>query len=227
MIRCLHKRLQLCNKILLCSGILLLSGCAKLIDWGKQSFNQGTDLDNNRAFVQQYMRAISVYDQLSTQARFAALWLNDAVRIKYAQLYARSHGSSQEPYQALVRRQLDENKKFITFYVLSFYDISLGEPDSKWSLFLRINDTTLMPIDIKLTDLPPEYKFFFGKELTSFRNAYRIIFDAKNIEDKCILDASTQLICLYFRSAHKQMVLQWEVSADLLHCTPEDFKEGT
>ena len=122
------------------SSILLLSGCSAIIDWSKKSFKQGISLETNRDEVEKYIRSETVYDQFDTQARFVALWLNDEVRTAYAKLHGRSRGSSPEQDAILIHRQLEENKNFITLYVLSWAEIPLGEPESVWHLFLKRND---------------------------------------------------------------------------------------
>lgn len=207
------------KRIICLSAVLLLSGCGAIIDWSKKSFKQGVPLETNRDEVEKYIRAETVYDQFDTQARFVALWLNDEVRTEYAKLHGRSRGSSPEQDEILIRRQLEENKHFITFYVLSWAEIPLGEPESEWHLFLKINDTTvIVPTDVKIVDLPNEYKFFLGKHYTRFKIAYRVLFDAKDLEDRCLIDATTQNLTLVIRSIYKEVMLDWQTSSDLLHC---------
>ena len=214
-------------KKIMCVGIvLLLSGCAAVIDWGKKSFKQGEELKTDREPVAKYIRAESVYDQFDTHARFVALWLNDEVRTEYAKLHGRSRGSSPQQEEMLIRRQLEEGKHFITFYVMTLAETTLGELDSEWHLFLKINDTTtIVPTDIKQIDLPNEYKYFFGKHFTRFKVPYRVLFDAKDLEDRCLIDATSQTLTLVIRSVNREVNLGWEIPSSLLHCTPEQLEE--
>ena len=203
-----------------CVGIcLLLSGCSTVIDWGQKSFKQSTPIETNRDKITAHIRSETIYDQFDTQARFVALWLNDEVRTEYAKLHGRSRGSSPEQEEIIIKRQLEEGKHFITFYVLSLAEVPLGELDSEWHLFLKINDTTIIvPTDVKQIDLPYEYKYFFGKHFTRFKVAYRVLFDAQDLEDRCIIDATTQTVTLVIRSVDKEVQLSWQTPSQLLHC---------
>ncbi len=212
-------------KKIVCVGIVLsLSGCAAVIDWGKKSFKQGETLNTDREPVAKYIRAESVYDQFDTHARFVALWLNDEVRTEYAKLHGRSRGSSPQQEEILIRRQLEEGKHFITFYLLTLAETTLGEIDSQWHVFLKINDeTTIVPTDIKQIDLANEYKYFFGKQYSRFKTPYRLLFDAKDLEDRCVIDATTQTLTLVIRSINREVTLMWQIPSSLLHCTPEQL----
>jgi len=207
------------KKIVCISAMFLLSGCSTIIDWGKKSFKQNITIPTNRDQVVSYIRAETVYDQFDTLAHFVALWLNDEVRTAYAQIYSRSRGGSPEQEEILIKRQLEEAKNFIAFYVLSLAEVKLGELESEWHLFLKINDTTIIiPTDVKQTDLPHEYAYFFGKHNTRFKTAYRVLFDAKDLEDRCILDASTQTVTLVIRAVNKEVLLEWQIPSALIHC---------
>jgi hypothetical protein len=214
-------------KKIACVGIvLLLSGCAAVLDWGKKSFPQNEPLKTDREVVEKYIRSEVIYDQFNTQGKFVALWLNDEVRTEYAKLHGRVRGSSPEQEALLVKRQLEEGKNFIAFYVLSLADITLGELDSTWHLFLKINDTTvIVPTDVKQVDLPNEYKYYFGKHYTRFKVSYRVLFDAKDLEDHCLIDATTQTLRLVVRSVDREMSMVWEIPSSLLHCTPDQIIE--
>ena len=209
----------------MCVMLLMFSGCGKIIDWGKKSFNQGTDVDFSTDLVRRYLRSVSVYDQLTTSAKFDVLWLGDEVRTEYAKLHARTYGKTDEQYQALLRRQLEENKHFITFYVLSLYENSLGDPESEWRLFLRVNDKNFAPTEIKVVELVPEYQTFFGKHLNRFRVPYRVMFDAKDIEDNLLVREETETVELFFRSTHKEVVLCWDIDRDNKVVVPQETEE--
>jgi hypothetical protein len=105
---------------------------------------------------------------------------------------------------------LEENKHFITFYVLSLFDAPLGDSESEWSLFLRINGTNIAPSEIKVIELLPEYKTFLGTHCSKFRVPYRVMFDAKDIEDQAVLSQDTKEIELIFRSTNRELALRWE-----------------
>lgn len=214
-------------KKIVCVGLaLLLSGCAAVMDWGKKSFTQNEPIVTDLEPVTKYIRSQVIYDQFDTTGKFVALWLNDEVRTAYAQLHGRARGSSPQQEEILIKRQLDENKHFITFYVLSLSNVTLGEPDSVWHLFLKINDTTvIVPTDVKQVDLPNEYKFFFGKLYSRFKVPYRILFDAKDLEDRCMIDTTTQTLRLVLRSVDREVSMVWDIPSSLLHCSAEQIDE--
>ncbi len=132
----------------------MLPGCGRLIDWGKKNFYQGEDFDNDRKMVEPFVRSVTIYDQLSTRAHFDAIWLSDQVRTAYTDLHSARLAKSEEHKQAFLRRQFEENNYFISFYILSLYEIKLGDPESKWSLFLEVDGKTYHAIELKVVELP-------------------------------------------------------------------------
>ena len=131
-------------------------------------------------------------------------------------------GKTAEQKKTLLRRQLEENNHFISFYVLSLYEVPLGDPMSKWTLFLQINDKNYAPIEIKTIELLPEYICFFGNKFNRFKVAYSVKFDAKDIEDMPLLTEETINMKLYFRSTIHEVVLIWDVRSFLLNVEKED-----
>ncbi|HEV2916386.1 MAG TPA: hypothetical protein VGW78_01425 [Candidatus Babeliales bacterium] len=197
------------SMVICISFLYFLPGCRKIIKWGKDAFPQAQRITYNKDIIKQYSKKFVAYDELDTAARFDVLWLSDQVRTEYARLHTYTHGKSDEFYQALLRRQLEENKHFITFYVLSVFDVPLGTSDSEWALFLQVDGHHTAPSEIKSIDILPEYKTFLAKQLSKFRTVYRVIFDAKDIEDKPILTPDTKTLTLVFRSTNQEFTLQW------------------
>ena len=152
-----------------------------MIDWGKNTFYQGETLDEDSKQARQYVRWAHVYDQLETRAIFDAIWLSNDVRTAYAHLYTARQGKSEDHQQAFLRRQLEGNNHFTTFYVLSLYDISLGDSDSAWSIFLDIDGQQSLPIEVKAVDMPQEFNVFLAIDTRDLRmhivlNLMRVIF---------------------------------------------------
>lgn len=193
-------------------GLLLLSllpSCGKLVDWGKDTFPQGEQLDVDLTPAQSYIQSVTVYDQFTTRAKFDALWLSDEVRTIYSDLYSSKYGRTEEQRKSFLRRQLEENKHFISFYILSLYEMPLGDQNSQWSVFLRIDEKNYAPMEIKSIDLSTEYVLIFGKRFNRFKVAYQCKFDAKNIDDQLLISTQTSNIALYFRSVKKETILVW------------------
>lgn len=198
--------------ILVSGCILILPGCGRIVDWAKESFYQGQDLNDYKTAPREFLRSITVYDQFETVGMFDALWLSDPVRTAYAQLYSCRQGKSSEHEKAFLRRQLEENKHYIVFYVLSLYSKPLDAEDALWSLFLDVDGSRYVPTEIKAVELAPEYKFFFGKRFSKFKVPYLIRFNVCDIENKPIITEGTQIVRLIFRSVEKEAELLWDLA---------------
>jgi hypothetical protein len=169
-------------------GILtILPGCGRIIDWGMSNFYQGTNLEDNHKQVQPYLRSTTIYDELDTRARFEVLWLSDEVRTAYANLHSFRLGKDDEKHSVFLRRQLEENSHYVSFYVLSTYEVRLGTPDSKWCIFLGVDGIHYQPISIKPIDLPYEYQLFFGDQWNRFKVPYLVRFAADDMDNKPII----------------------------------------
>ncbi len=203
------------DKKVLLFFVCCLCNCGKLVKWGESNFYQGEELPTEQPVVQQYIRSVTIYDQFTTQAIFDVLWLSDEVRSAYTDIYAVKYGKNDEQKKVFLRRQLEENKHFITFYVLSLYEVPLGDANAEWSLFLNINDENYLPIEVKSIDLMPEYIEFFGKKFTRFKVAYQVKFDALDIEDNLLFSPDVDQFSLYFRSVDKGTQLVWHMSENM------------
>jgi len=191
--------------------ILLLPSCGRVIDWGKRTFVQTPTIDASVAAAQKYIRSVISYDELTTRANFDVLWLSDDVRTNYANLYALKFGKTEEQRKIFLRRQLEENNHFISFYVLSLYEHPLGDVNSEWTLFLTIDDKNYSPIEIKTIELAPEYMHIFGKKYNRFKVPYSVKFDAKDINDNFLITPETKNITLYCRSLKAEVTFVWEI----------------
>jgi len=204
----MRSNIKICGIMVCC---LLLSGCNRVIDWAKESFYQGDELRDYSVVPRQFLRSVKVYDQFETLGIFDVLWLSGPVRTAYAQLHSCRHGKSCEHEKAFLRRQLEENKHFIDFYVLTLYNKPLDGEDSLWSLFLDVDGCRYAPQEIEAIDLSQEYKFFFGKRFGKFKISYMIRFSAQDIENRPLIDENTSSISLVFRSVEKETMLSWDL----------------
>jgi len=195
---------------LACGLLAVLPGCGRLIDWGKEIFNQGQEVDEINKRVKNYIRSIKVYDQFTTRGIFDVIWMSDEVRTAYADLYAFRQGKSDEHTKAFMRRQLEENKHTISFYVLSLYEVPLGEANSEWNLILKVNEAEFGPIEVKKIELPHEYRIFFGPDhYTRFKEPYIVKFNAKDVDDNLIIGPNTKTLELLFRAVDRRVVVCW------------------
>lgn len=191
--------------------VLLLPGCGRVIDWGTKTFVQEPSPQPSINAAQKYLRSVTSYDQLTTRARFDVLWLSDDVRINYSNLFALKFGKTEEQKKAFLRRQLEENNHFISFYMLSLHEYPLGDLNSEWTLFLNINNKYYAPIEIKSVELAPEYMYIFGKKYNRFKVPYSVKFDAKDINDQFLITPETEKITLHARSLHADVTFAWDI----------------
>lgn len=197
--------------VLMIGCMVLLSGCGRVIDWGRSTFYQGDIVPVDTSKVQKNIRSIAVYDQFTTRAIFDALFLSDEIRMVYTDMHARKSGKNEDQYNAFLRRQLEENKHYISFYVLSLYEKPLGESISEWNIFLRVDTRVgeLVPVEIRSIELPAEYRLLFGKKFNRFKVAYSVKFATRDAEDAAIISDDTRTISLVFRALDKEVMLTW------------------
>src|SRR5579859_3637959 len=105
------------NRVLPLALLAALPGCGRLVDWGSTIFYQANDITDLSGRVAPFIRSITIHDQLETKAIFNVLWLNDQVRTVYSELHIVRQGKNEEKFQAVLRRQLEENNLYISFYV--------------------------------------------------------------------------------------------------------------
>ncbi|MCK5632460.1 hypothetical protein KAH94_01820 [bacterium] len=192
--------------------LLMMPGCGgRIVDWGKQHVKQGNELKKDKTLAQNYIRSFRCYDQFTLLGAFDSIWLSDDVRLAYSDLYAMKHGKNEDQKKIFLRRQLEENNHFLSFYILTPADIILGEKDSEWTVLLKIDDYTFVPTEFKTIDMAPEYKTIFGKNFNRFKVPYLIRFNAKDIENSSLVTPDTQTISLLFRTTKKEVVQAWNI----------------
>jgi len=163
-------------------ALVALPACIKYHDLVKSEFPQGESQPDQQAVAVAHRRSKVVYDEFSTKAIFDGLWLSDAMRTAYVDMYAYRKGLDAEAREARLKRQLEENRVWLNFYLLAeAYDknaAQLNEKNSPWSVYAMIDDKhKLVPEVIKLDDeLEPEFQKFFGPRFNFFKSAYLIKF---------------------------------------------------
>ena len=192
-----------------CLFLLLLSGCGRIIDWGKSNFYQGEEVTLYDEKIAPFIKSVTIYDQLETKAHFTVMWLSDTVRTAYAQLHTNRMGKDDGKYKAFLRRQLEENNHYISFYMLSTHEVKLGTPESYWSLFLRAKGADFLPFEIKEVELPTEYQQFFGPRWSRFKVPYLVKFRLNDENEEPILSDTTRSLSLFVRSTEKEHEFTW------------------
>ncbi|MFA5074843.1 MAG: hypothetical protein WC436_01955 [Candidatus Babeliales bacterium] len=217
---------NLIKYIILISVLVSTPSCIKYYELSKEEFAQGKDLDDHKKVVANNIKRLSVYDQFETRAIFDTLWLSDSVRKAYVDINCYKQGKEEQAKQALMTRQLEENKHWITFYVLA--DVrdkthsSLTDKNSYWSLFLQLYDgQKVMPISIKETEIEPEYQSLFNYRFNSFKRIYIVKFPATDLSGKNYLKNDKAEFKLVFSSPKKESFVTWS----LLDKNSKEIKE--
>lgn len=203
---------------IICIIILtFLSGCTdfRYGEWAYEIFYQGEHVETYKECMEQYIRSVHMYSQLSTLAHFDALWLSDKVRSLYAYVHAEKHCFSQQEYAQLLDEQREENRRYISFYLLaaigkSYGSIILTDDNAEWVVCLCVNGMVYKPVELKIVDpFDPEYMFFFGKRYTRFKKVYIVRFDARDIHGNPLIHSGTEELVLEFSRINKKTELVW------------------
>ena len=209
--------------------ILFSSGC-KIIDWGKKNFKQAHRYETNLTVkMDPFFRSTIVYQQLSTIANFDALFLTDKAQMLFVDYYKSRHLVSDEKESIMRQRLLNENKYYISFYVVgsqaeNLYVSShalftgeyhkqqalLGEKEAEWQVYMKVNGKKFPPASIRSVEMPIEYQHFFGSRYSQFKSVYLVKFDAVDEHDKPILSDCCSDVALFFTSPRYQAELHWK-----------------
>lgn len=207
-----------------CLLLFVLSGCNKIIDWSKKTFEQSEVYGKKYIdAVQPYFRSTSIYNMLTSVADFTALLLTGDVRRHYVNYYAYRHMLELEQKRTLLRRLIDENKNFVSFYVSARQPLSvfpsgrayftgqyqkpgtlMGNKDAVWQVYLNIDGKEYKADHVKKLDLPLEYKHLFADRVSQFKQTYLVTFNLA-LDDQQLHDVS-----LLFRSDNDEATLTWE-----------------
>lgn len=167
--------------VLFVFSMILFPSCIKYYKLSKTECYQGKDLPDRKEVSKNNVRTINIHDQFSTLAIFDFLWLSDETRSAYVDMNSTRKGKDEQAKRALLTRQLEENKHWISFYVLADIkdntDGSLSDKNSPWALYLVSRDgRKVAPSSIKEVELEPEYKFLFGPKFDLFSRIFEIKF---------------------------------------------------
>ncbi|MFA5306552.1 MAG: hypothetical protein WC365_03820 [Candidatus Babeliales bacterium] len=168
--------------IALLSVLSLTTSCVKYYDLVKSEFPQGGRLPDQSAVAQRYRREVTLYSEFRTRAVCTALWCADEWRKAYVDVFGAKRGLSAEAREEMLKRQLEENQHWITFYLLA--DVrdktftSLGDSTASWSVYAEVDGKKMPPAPkkegIKEIELDPEIQLFFGPTFNLFKGAYLI-----------------------------------------------------
>ena len=198
--------------LVLCIG--MLPGCKQYFFWGRDSFIQAPKIRVDIAQARDFLQTKRLYDEASTVGIFDVLWLNHTVRMAYVNIYATRKGFSEEEKEVLVAEHKKEVQDTLSFYVLMDNDqqhiLSLKVQESRWSIYLRINNKTYNPVSIKPVVLTPEYSKIFGYRHNQFRSPYLVVFHAQDSDDEYLLKHTNRLE-LHINSVNHKVSFYWDI----------------
>lgn len=197
-------------------GFLLLApGCAnRFSDWSSDHVEQGIVRAVPKKVVLDYLRTARIYKDFSTRGFFDALWLSDEVRTAYVDLHAAQSALAEDEKQELLHRQLAENEKELSFYLLSHIpdtDKALGEEDCSWTVALRVNGILYKPKNITEIEFGPEYALLLKTVTSRHKNNQLVTFALKDERGRSIITRKTRLIELVFSTVDRSAVLTWHL----------------
>lgn len=203
------------RKVMMLGLVCTMSSCVRYYDVIKTEFNQGKKEPSKGCVAQAYRRATTVYDEFETRAHFDVVWLSDNIRCTYVDVYSNKRNLDLNTKEQMLKRQLEENKHWASFYVLADVrektNASLSDPASVWTLSLQIDDQKpLQPESIKEVTLEPEMQMFFGSTFNLFKTAFLVkIPVTAEIADQ-LARYRFDSVRLYFRSPYKETSLVWD-----------------
>jgi hypothetical protein len=223
----MRQRLQV---LILPFGLIFLTGCNKIINWGQQNFEQAKVY--SQKFIsagRAYVRSTIVYSQFTTVATFDAIFLTDEMRMIYVDYHKQCHGLSEEQESLMRQRMINENKYFISFYVIAaqkehLYETDkslfngiyqkqteiLGSKDASWNASMIVGNKEYLPESIRVVELPMEYRNCFGHRVNQFSTTYLVRFAVANPQDRLILQPGKKHnVALKFTSPLYQVDLKW------------------
>jgi hypothetical protein len=188
------------------SAFFIFCGFNTIYEWGKENFKQAPRHDQD--FIKQgkkHIRTVNVYNGLTIEAQFHTLLLTDGARMLYVDYHGNNRGFSSEQIKGLKQRQINENRNFISMYVVAWNrereytnskslftgegvktgSILKGE-DALWNVSLIVGGKRYLPETIKVVDIPLEYQMFFAEHLNLFSNVYLVRFAAKDSQNNYI-----------------------------------------
>lgn len=192
--------------------LVLFPSCVKYYDVVTSEVPQGETLHDHRQIAYNYIRSQRVMDQFITRAVFDVLWLSNQTRIAYVDDLCRS--KSERERSALLKRQLEENKHWISFYVLA--DIrhdtykSLNDKNIEWKMHLKLSDgSRIEPISIQECEIEAEYQRIFGYRFTTFKTGYLVKFPAGDPHEKRLF-LTDDPVTLVFSSSDRMTEVVWD-----------------
>lgn len=194
--------------------LVLLPGCRRIINWGRDHFVQGEKRPIPMDIVKDHIRSCRVYDTFDTLGLFDVLWLSDEIRRVYTDIYAAKVGKTEDEKEIFLEAELNENKKYISFYVVSIIPTqdhnTLGDKLGPWMIQLSIDNVRYQPKSIKEVTLSTEYTMMLHKYWNRQKTVYLVKFDA-TCQGKPIINPTTDEIILVLNTIDRSCEMHWNI----------------
>lgn len=193
--------------------LIMLPSCIKYYEMSNDEFPQAIEKkDDYTELIQENLKSTRAYVQFATKATFDTLWMSDEMKVAFENVHCNKKGKDENTKDALIRRQLEESKHWISFYVLADVrgknNTSMTEKDSLWSMYLQVGDKKVSPISIKEVELEPEIQFFFGSRFSNFKSPYLVKFPATDMVGNFYLKEAIGMT-LFFSSPNLETKVSW------------------
>lgn len=172
----------------------------RIVAWATENFKQAEQHDHD--YVKRgkkFIRNLKVYNNLSIIATFDVMLLTDEARMLFVDYHGKIQGLSFDEIQTLYNRQINENKYFVSAYVIAWHNeftyetsksLFTGEyhknssilkgDDALWNVSLILGGRRYLPETIKVVEMPVEYQKLFGSCCNQFATTYLVRFAAKD-----------------------------------------------
>lgn len=198
------------------AGILLLPACMKSYKLVPSESSQGKKHKDKREVVKENLRSVRVYDEWETSAMFDVLWMSDATRRAYADLYCMRRGKGQADKDVMVGQELNKNRESVSFYVLADvrdpFHPELDEEHAAWKMYLEADGVKIVPKSVKSIDvekMAPEILTLFGHKYRrpKFKKPYLVTFSNKDLQESIQTEKPFTMV---ISSVTRQCVLGWQ-----------------
>lgn len=172
----------------------------RILAWAEENFKQAEQHDHDYTQrAKKFIRNLKVYNKLSIIATFDVMFLTDEARMLFVDYHGKIQGLSFDEIQTLYNRQINENKYFVSAYVIAWHNeftyetsksLFTGEyhknsnilkgDDALWNVSLILGGRRYLPETIKVVEMPVEYQKFFGPCCNQFATTYLVRFAAKD-----------------------------------------------
>lgn len=208
--------------------LLFLPACT-IIQWSASTFRQADVVSSHFSkTMDPFIKTAVIYNEFASIAEFSALFLTDDARMIYSDYFFNRNFKTQDEQDLARQRLLTENDYYVTFYVIGYqpaviypteralffgeYQVQgplLGSADAKWKATLLVDGKEYAPCDVRTTQLPVEYQYFFGRHWSQFKTAYKIRFDYRDQSGQEILPRGHHHVSLKFSSVLYNAKLEW------------------